>query len=350
MEDFRDQRILVVGGAGFVGSNLVRTLLQSAPKEIIVIDNLLSAERENLPTHPSVIFIEGSITDDGILAALSDDLDFVFHLATYHGNQNSIHNPLADHENNTLTTLKLFDRIKKFKRLKKIVYSSAGCAVAKKTFGQAKPATEDEPVSLSMDSPYQISKIIGEFYVNYYFQRYQTPIVKARFQNVYGPGEILGAGRWRGTPETVWRNVIPTFVYHAIKGMPLPVENRGIATRDFIYVDDVVLGLMLCATSGKSGETYNLASGVETSILELAILVNELTGNPTAIEFRPRREWDRSGRRVGSTEKSRAELGFKAQVGLREGLMRTIQWTRENLSFIEACIEKHKDHMKRIIK
>jgi len=345
MEEFKDTKILVVGGAGFVGSNLVKTLLQSSPCEIVIIDNLLSAERTNVPDVAQITFIEGSITDDKVLQGFRDEFDYVFHLATYHGNQSSIFNPLADHENNTLTTLKLYERLKGFKKLKKVVYSSAGCTVAEKTFDTAHATTEDQPVSLYLDSPYQISKIIGEFYSNYYFKQHGLPVVKARFQNVYGPGEILGAGKWRGTPATVWRNVTPTFIYYAIKKIPLIVENGGIATRDFIYVDDIVRGLMLCATRGRPGEVYNLASGVETSILDLANLINKLTGNPVPLDFRPPRDWDRSGRRFGSTKKAPREFGFKASVGLIDGLTATIEWTKQNLSLIEASIHKHDEHM-----
>ena len=341
MDEFSNQKILVVGGAGFVGSNLVRTLLKSSPRGIVVVDNLLSAERVNVPDHPQVTFIEGPITDDSVLVGLVDDLDYVFHLATYHGNQSSIHDPLADHENNTLTTLKLYERIKDFKRIKKVVYSSAGCTVAEKTFDAPCPTTEDDPVSLYLDSPYQISKIIGEMYSNYYYRRYGLPVVKARFQNVYGPGEILGAGQWRGTLATVWRNVTPTFVYKAIKGESLPVEGNGEATRDFIYVGDIVEGLLACATRGTPGEVYNLASGVETSIRRLATLINHLAGNTTPIEWRPRRDWDRSGKRFGSPVKARRELGFVARVNLEEGLTRTIEWSRHNLSLIDTCIQKH---------
>lgn len=353
MNEFKDQRILVVGGAGFVGSNLVRALLslkdgngQAPPREIVIIDNLLSSERVNVPNRPEVTFIEGSVTDDKILAELRDGLDYVFHLATYHGNQSSIHDPLADHENNTLTTLKLYERLRGFRKVKKVVYASAGCTVAEKTFDKAQATAEDAPVSLYLDTPYQISKIIGELYSNYYFRQYQLPVVKARFQNVYGPGEILGAGKWRGTPATVWRNVTPTFIYRGLKQMPLIVENEGIATRDFIYVDDIVRGLMLCATTGTSGEVYNLASGMETSILELAELINDLIGNPTPIQLGPRRDWDRSGKRFGSTEKAKRELGFQTQINLHDGIARTIEWTRHNLSLIDACIEKHQEEMK----
>jgi UDP-glucose 4-epimerase len=198
---------------------------------------------------------------------------------------------------------------------------------------------------LYLDSPYQISKIIGEFYSNYYYKQHGLPVVKARFQNVYGPREILGAGKWRGTPATVWRNVIPTFIYRALKHMPLIVENNGITTRDFIYVEDIVGGLMLCAIAGPPGEVYNLASGVETSILDLAKLVNDLTANPTPIEFGPKRDWDNSGRRFGSPDKACRELGFEVRINLQEGLERTIEWTRQNLHLVDACIQKHQEHL-----
>jgi nucleoside-diphosphate-sugar epimerase len=171
--------------------------------------------------------------------------------------------------------------------------------------------------------------------------RHGLPAVKARFQNVYGPGEVLGAGRWRGTANTVWRNVTPTFVYKAIKGEALPVENGGIATRDLIHVDDIVAGLIACAERGEAGGVYNLASGEETSILELAELINEIAGNETEIALTPAREWDHSGKRYGDPSKARVELGFEAGKPLREGLDETVAWTRENLAWIESCMQRH---------
>ena len=134
-----------------------------------------------------------------------------------------------------------------------MVYASAGCTVAEKTFEGAEATQEDAPVSLHLDSPYQISKIVGEYYANYYHSRHGLPVIKARFQNVYGPGEVLGAGQWRGTVNTVWRNVTPTFIYKALKHEALPVENGGIASRDLIYVEDMAAGLIACAISGEAG-------------------------------------------------------------------------------------------------
>lgn len=345
MQKFEGSKVLVVGGAGFVGANLVKALLNNGAGGVLAVDNLLSAEPENLPKDPRLTLVTCSITDDAILGGLSDEWEYVFHLATYHGNQSSMADPLADHENNTLTTLKLCERVKNFKRIKKFVYSSAGCTVAEKTFEAASATQEDAPVSLYLDSPYQISKVIGEFYCNYYSARHGLPAVKARFQNVYGPGEVLGAGKWRGTPATVWRNVTPTFVYRALKHWPLTLENGGIATRDFIYVDDIVEGLLLCALKGEPTGVYNLASGVETSIRELAETINLMAKNPTPPVFLPKRDWDRSGKRFGSTRKARESLGFSAKTSLADGLQKTIAWTAQNLKFIETCMERHRANM-----
>ena len=343
--DWEDVNVLVVGGAGFVGSNLTTTLLEEGVGRIVVVDNLLSSERENIPTSDRIDFWEGSIADDTILTQIEDRYDYIFHLATYHGNQSSIHDPLADHENNLLTTLKLFNWIRNFKVVKKVVYSGAGCAVAEKTFDDANPTIEDGPVSLEMDSPYSISKIVGEYYSLYYYNHHGLPVVRARFQNVYGPGEVLGAGQWRGTPATVWRNVTPTFIYKSIKSESLPLENGGIATRDFIYVDDIVRGLMLCATNGEAGEVYNLASGEQTGIKDLAETINRITGNPVDPDLKPKRNWDRSGCRYGSVVKAKEKLGFEARTGLQEGLKKTVAWTIENIAFIEKTMRKHQKRL-----
>lgn len=338
---FSGAKVLVVGGAGFVGSNLVHQLLEQSPREIIVVDNLLSSDVANIPGDPRVRFVFGSITDDKILAGLPEDLDYAFHLACYHGNQSSIANPMADHDNNTLTSLKLFDRLKDLKNLKKVVYAAAACAVAEKTYDAPTATTEEQPVTLYHDSPYSISKIIGELYGNYYFQQHKLPFVKARFSNVYGPREILGAGQWRGTVHTVWRNVTPTFVWRSLNGEALPLDNGGNASRDFIFVEDMARGLMACALNGTVGEVYNLATGKETSILELATLINEYTNNKTPLDLRPARDWDRSGKRFASTDKAARELGFRAAIDIREGVRRTVEWTKTNAELIKRSIARH---------
>jgi UDP-glucose 4-epimerase len=310
-KSFAGKSLLVVGGAGFVGSNLIRMLLRMGPQKVTIVDNFLSSERINIPNDDRINLINGSVADARVIAQLPGDLDYAWHLACYHGNQSSIHDPIADHDNNTLTSLMLFDALSKRSNLVKVVYSAAGCAVAEKTYDAPAATPEDAPVSLFHDSPYSISKLVGEMYGNYYFTRYGMPFVKARFQNVYGPGEILGAGRWRGTYATVWRNVTPTFIWKALHNEILGLDNGGLVSRDFIFVEDICRGLVACALTGKSGEAYNIASGVETTIKQLAETIIELTKSKSELVIQPARNWDNSGRRFGSTEKSSQELGFR---------------------------------------
>ena len=137
-------------------------------------------------------------------------------------------------------------------------------------------------------------------------------------------------------------------MWKALHGEALPLDNGGIASRDFIFVEDMARGLMAAAEKGQPGEVYNLASGVETTIRDLAETINELTDNPTPPEIKPPRDWDRSGRRFGSTEKSRRALGFEVRVDIREGLEKTIAWTRRNRDTIERCIRQHDWFMARL--
>jgi len=349
--NFEGAKILVVGGAGFVGSNLCHRILETEKiTRLTIVDNLLSSDVINIPADERVTFIFGSIADEAILKKIPNDINIAYHLACYHGNQSSIANPLADHDNNTITSLKLFEHLKDFKQLEKVVYAAAGCAVAEKTFDNATATPEDAPVSLFHDSPYSISKLIGEMYGNYYFLRYGLPFVKARFQNVYGPREILGAGHWRGTHHTVWRNVIPTFIWKSLNGEALPLDNGGNASRDFIFVEDMARGLIGCAKSGMPGEAYNLASGVETTIADLAGIINESTGNTTPVDLKPARDWDRSGKRFGSTEKSREKLQFEAKTTIREGIQKTVSWTIANREKIQSRISNHDVLMQQISK
>lgn len=337
----KDSRILVIGGCGFVGSNLCIELLSNDVKEITVVDNLLSSEIQNLPESDKIKFILGSISDDKILYSLDKQFDYIFHLATYHGNQSSMKNPLEDHDNNTITTLKICEYFKDSKNLKKLVYASAGCVVAKKTYDEPDATAEDASISLYLDSPYQISKMIGEFYGNYYYLQHKLPFVKARFQNVYGPREMLGAGRWRGTPATVWRNVTPTFVWRALNNLSIRLDNNGNSTRDFIYVSDLVDGLIACALKGEDGGVYNLASGKETTIKTLAETICKYTDSSSELNLQPPRKWDHSGRRFGDPTKAEKEIGFKCKVEFEEGIKKTVEWTKENYDLIKSCIEKH---------
>ena len=308
------------------------------------MDNLLSSERENLPSDGKIDFIEGSIAEDEILGRIDDEFDYIFHLATYHGNQNSIADPLADHDNNLVTTLKLYERIKRFKRLKKVVYTASGCvSCASRRVRLGHPDNGGRRVvSLDLDSPYQISKVVGEFYSIYFRRQHGLPTVRARFQNVYGPGEVLGAGSWRGTSATVWRNVVGDVRLPCPAGAAADTRRRRHCLPGFRVRRRRRPGpLCLCEVRGAGETSTTSPAEIETPIRRLAELVVELTGGTSRLELGPRRSWDRSVARFGSPDKARDRLGFQAGVPLEEGLRRTIDWTRAHHDFIGECLERH---------
>ena len=194
-----------------------------------------------------------------------------------------------------------------FDGITKVVYSSSGGTVAPKTFDDATATAEDQPVSMRLDTSVPgISKILGEFYSNYYSDRHGLPVSMVRFQNVYGPGGSCGTGRWRGS-NTVWRNVTPTFVYKALVGEPIPVQNGGVATRDFIYVGDIARGLMARPPAGPA-DVYDMASGTETTIRELAETIVELAGSGAEVELAPAREMGPLRRVASATPSRRGRL------------------------------------------
>jgi nucleoside-diphosphate-sugar epimerase len=176
-------------------------------------------------------------------------------------------------------------------------------------------------------------------YCSYYALQHSIDVIRVRFQNVYGPREILGAGNWRGTDSTIWRNVVPTFIYRTLKNQKI-VANPN-ASRDFIYVKDLVFGISLAKEQGESGSVYNLGSGNEVMISELAEKIIKETGSQSTYEVNYNRSWDRSGRRVANMEKTRNEIGFMARTSIDEGISETVDWFKSNLDLIEKCVNKN---------
>jgi UDP-glucose 4-epimerase len=334
---------VVIGGAGFVGSWVVDEILKDPSTRVTIVDNLISSEKWNISPDSRVTFIEGSAADVNLLKLIKDKVDYVYQLACFHGNQSSIAQPLDDFENGLKTTLVTLEWVKDFNPQARVIYSGAGCAVAEKTWDEPTAVEELEFTSLLHDSPYSISKITGEMYCLYYAKQLKLDVVRVRFQNVYGPREILGAGQWRGTINTIWRNVIPTFIWKAINNQELTIFGNSSVSRDFVYVQDVAKGILKAAIKGERGEVYNLASGSETFIHNLAEQIVELSDSTSNVIVEPVRNWDSSGRRFGSTTKSRNFLAFSANTPLNAGLVETIEWTMSNYDKISNTIQKHKN-------
>ncbi|MFC1914420.1 NAD-dependent epimerase/dehydratase family protein [Chloroflexota bacterium] len=323
--EYKGKKVLITGGAGCVGSNLTKALIRSEAAKIIVLDDLSAAEKWNIPVHSSVLFIEGSILDEETLKrAFGEDPDFVFHLAAHFANQNSVDNPETDLAVNGLGTLKLLE----YTRLagtSRFVFASSGCSV----YGSQAPLPlKEDYVSIHLDTPYQITKLLGELYCNFFYNQYNLPVAIARYFNVFGPGEIPGA----------YRNVIPNFLYKALHHQKLPITGTGEETRDFTFVEDIVDGTLLLGVVPEAiGDAFNICSETETKVIDIANIVNEITGNPAGIEFIPRRDWDKITKRRASKEKASKILGYQPTVGIKEGIRRAYEWIMENRDEIEAC-------------
>jgi UDP-glucose 4-epimerase len=336
---------VVIGGAGFVGSWVVDEILKDIGTHVTIIDNLISSERVNISSDPRVKFIEGSAAELSTLQRITSPVDYVYQLACFHGNQSSITRPLEDLENGLKTTLVTLEWVKNEHPNARVIYSGAGCAVAEKTWEEPLPVEEVDTTSLKHDSPYSISKIAGEMYCLYYAEQQGLDVVRVRFQNVYGPREILGAGKWRGNINTIWRNVVPTFIFKALNNIDIEIYGENNASRDFIYVGDIAEGVVLAMKNGKSGIVYNLATGTETLIPHLAeIIINESNSNSKILNV-ANRYWDNSGRRLGSVEFSAEKLGFESKIKLKVGLKQTIDWTQSNINLIKENINKHKNRI-----
>ncbi|RLF88376.1 nucleotide sugar epimerase [Thermococci archaeon] len=327
LSHYTGKRILVTGGAGCIGSNLVKTLLKAEPEKIIVIDDLSASYEWNLPKDPKVFFVHGSILDDEKMKrAFSFKPHYVFHLAAHFANQNSVDHPETDLLVNGLGTLKTL-QYSQLVSVEKFVFASSGCSV----YGSQAPLPfREEFVSLHLDTPYQIHKLLGELYCNYFHDYYGLPVTIARYFNVYGPGEVPGK----------YRNVIPNFMWWAMHGQPLPITGTGEETRDFTFVEDIVEGTLRMGVIPEAvGEAINLASETETRIIDLANMINEITGNKAGVVFKPKRDWDRSTRRRASIEKARKILGYNPKTDIKTGLRKTYQWMLENKDRIERIVK-----------
>ena len=319
------ETVVVTGGAGAIGSCLVRRLLEREAAHVAVVDDLSSGYDWLLPSDSRVRLTRGDVCDIFDLR-LEVDRPLVFHLAAFFANQNSVDHPREDLHTNGLGTLTAL-MWAAARSARRFVYASAGCSIA--GHGIDAPIREDMPVSLALDTPYQITKTLGEFYCNYFDAR--VPTVRCRFFNSYGPGEVPGA----------YRNVIPNFIWRALRGEPLVITGTGEETRDFIFVDDLVRGLLAGAeVPAARGDAFNLGTGVQTRVIDLAEMIIKACRSTSPIQFAPRRPWDRSTHREADIGKARVTLGFSPAVSVREGIERTVDWFRENRERIAAMLRR----------
>ena len=325
--EYQDKTILVTGGAGCVGSNLTRKFADLGAEKVIILDNLSSAYEWNISPRDNIEFIQGDILDDAVLKRVfKQKPDYVYHLAAHFANQNSVDNPEKDLMVNGIGILKVL-QYAQLSGVNRFVYSSSGCGV----YGlDSKMPFQEHDISISLHTPYQVTKLLGELYTNYFHNLYDMDIVNARFFNVFGPGEVPGK----------YRNVIPNFMYWSKNGQALPISGDGSETRDWTFVDDICNGLIAMGIEEEAiGEAINLGSGKDHRVIDMANKVNELTGNEAGINFVPRRDWDAKTKLLSSIEKAKDILGYSPKVSFDDGLVKTHDWFVENWENIQKSAE-----------
>ena len=309
-EQFGAQPVLVTGGAGFVGSNLVRRLLEYEAT-VTVLDNLETGSLDNLAGLGGYRFIRGSVTDFPLVSELVAESRYVIHAAA----RNiilSTQKPHGDFETNIGGTLNLLLAARAAK-VRRVVYTSSASVYGNPRY---LPVNEDDPPNLL--SPYAVSKYAAEGYCQAFYESYGVPAATVRYSNVYGP---------RQSASNPYCGVIGKFLEAVFHGTPIQIHGDGLQTRDFTYVDDAVQATLLAAVSPRAvGQVFNVGTGFETNVNRLAELIMKVLERHVAVRHVDRRDIDNIRRRVLNIEKIRSCLRWTPQVTLAEGLRRTAEW------------------------
>jgi UDP-glucose 4-epimerase len=301
-------RVLVTGGAGFIGSHTVDRVLTEG-FEVVVLDDLRSGLLENINAHFSTgkfRFVRGDIRDSGLVKDLVRDVDAVVHLAALISVPESIKDPVLTNDVNVNGTLNLLKACVDFS-VKRFVYASS-CAV----YGNAESLPIKEDCPARPESPYGVSKLVAENYVHIYHEDFGLETVCLRYFNVYGPRQVFGD----------YSGVITQFISRLAKGLPLVIFGDGEQTRDFVQVQDVAEANMLALKNGGvAGETFNIGTGAATTINQLANVLLGIT-NKTHLELKHSkpREGDIKYS-VADISKAEKNLHYAPKISLRDGLM-----------------------------
>jgi UDP-glucose 4-epimerase len=313
--ELRGRHVLVTGGAGFVGSRIVRHLLEMGA-DVRVLDDFSTGRRSSLPASgDSLEVVEGSVTD---LSAVGDAMggsDVVIHAAA-RNIVSSTRDPREDFAVNIGGTLNVLLAAREL-RPARIVYTSSASIYGNPRY---LPISEDEPVNLL--SPYAVSKFAGEGYCHAFYESFDLPTAVVRYSNVFGPGQ---------TPQNPYCGVVAKLFSAALAQEPLQIHGDGQQTRDYTFVDDAVAATLSAVVSPKAtGQAYNVGTGVETSVNRLAELIVEISDSTSEPEYLDRRDIDNIRRRVVNIEKIRRELRWTPATSLEHGLRRTHAWLLEH--------------------
>jgi UDP-glucose 4-epimerase len=302
---------VVTGGAGFIGSAIVRALLARGDR-VRVLDNLSTGRRSNLAEVANDIeFLEGDVRDESALARALEGVEVVFHEAAIPSVPRSLVDPIGSHDSNATATLKLLHQAKK-SGVRRVVYAASSSA-----YGDTPVLPKVETMAPAPLSPYAVSKLAGEYYLQVYAGAYGLETVSLRYFNVFGP---------RQDPASEYAAVIPRFITAALAGKGVTIYGDGTQSRDFCFIDNTVEANLAAASApGASGKVFNVAVGTATTLNEVVKQLEPLLGHPIPITYAPRRVGDVM-HSLADIEAARRVLGYRGAIDFAEGLRRTLEW------------------------
>jgi nucleoside-diphosphate-sugar epimerase len=309
-------KILVTGGAGFIGSNLADELIRRGSK-VRIIDNLITGFRENLDEISGDFeFIEGDIADSEVVGRAVEGVDFIFHEAALPSVPRSVANPLETHNACVNGTFNVLNAARDA-GVKRVIYAASSSA-----YGDQRTLPKVETMAPEPLSPYAAAKLTGEYYCRVFSQVYGLDTFSLRYFNVFGP---------RQNPSSQYSGVISRFIDSFMKGGSPVIYGDGEQSRDFTYIDNVVdANIRAMEATNGSGQVMNVANGERVSLLELIEVMKSVTGRTdVTIDFQPERTGDV---KHSQADNSRAKewLGYTKLVGLEEGIRRTIDWWKDS--------------------
>lgn len=302
MEKFK---FLIIGGAGAIGSYLSRELVKMN-HDITVLDNLSSGHLELLDNE-KVTFIHHDIIKP---IEFDNKYDVIIHAAAFFANQNSVDNPIDDLITNGIGTLNTLEFAKRNKQLRKFIYLSSSCV-----YGNNYNQSELASIGL-LDTPYAITKYLGEKYCEYYNHHFNIPISILRLFNAFGPGEYPGK----------YRNVIPNFIRDIILQNKIQITGSGEETRDFTSYKDILQAIVLNITHLSNFDIFNVGTGKDTSINSIALILKNLSPKEFVIEYIPRRDWDSVTKRVAKIDKIKEILKYSPTTDLNNDIQETFEF------------------------
>lgn len=321
-EDISSNTYLITGGAGFIGSNIVKYLIKYQAKKIIVLDNLSNGSYQNIEefnTLQNFEFVKGDIRDFDLCKNIVSKVDFVTHQAALGSVPRSIQNPIMTNEVNVSGFLNILHAVKEQPRVKKMVY-----AASSSTYGDSHSLPKIEGTEGKPLSPYAVTKAVNEMYAEVYSKVYNFHTIGLRYFNVFGPNQ---------NPDNPYAAVIPIFCKTALENGIIKINGDGETSRDFTYVENAVQANILAMHSNKivTHEVFNIACGEMTSLNQIVDILNRYINVKLKVEFLPERQGDIKFSLADIT-KSKKLLEYVPDIAFDEGFVKTFQFYKERTS------------------